>query len=794
MFFRILKKDFKRKRGMNLILLLFIIMATMFLSSSVTNLKVVLGAVDHFIALAKTPDEFVIANKKGDTDEILQFIKDNQYVSSYSVSAGIVLNKANLEIAEKQDNASGSDKKYEPTSTAALFNTKNEYLKVFDENGKELTLDKGEVAIPNIEAQKNHLQVGDKLVVSIGKVRKELKLAHITKDAAFGSSMMGFRRIVVSEQDFKEYIEDKDAIIENLYSINTTNMKQFTQEFKAKNFTIFTSIDKSLVKMCYIMDMLIAGILIIVSICLILIAFLILRFTIVFTIQEDYREIGVMKAIGLRDRGIKGIYMIKYLAIASGGAVIGLIAGFPFSKVLLRNAMASMVVADTNKGILLNILCAVTVVLLVLLFCYTSTNKLKKISAIEAIREGGTGERFRGKNCMKLQTKAHMSIPVFLACNDITGNLKRFLVLIVTFCLTTLLILLPLSAMQTLKSDSVLRLFSIAPSDAYVKTENMERYVTQAGKTLLDDDMKQIQDKMADVGTPVKVRAEVGYYVSYYTDRNKEKNRIYTSQSYHYGGKDFDMTKGSFPQGDDEVALTRRSAEEMGVSVGDTVHMVVDNQDRKVIVSGIYQSMNMMGKDARVSEDFKIDFSNIAGMYALQVDFPKGDDIKVDRKLLEKTFPEYTINDGQGFASSMLGDVIDQMDGLKMLIVGVVLIINALITILMMKALMTKERDEIAVLKSIGFKNHVLKKWQMIRILIVLAIAIVLAILLSKVLAPVTVGQVFVMMGATDIQMVTNPIETYLLYPLLLLVVTGACAYLSAGSIKHVDIKEMNNG
>jgi putative ABC transport system permease protein len=50
------------------------------------------------------------------------------------------------------------------------------------------------------------------------------------------------------------------------------------------------------------------------------------------------------------------------------------------------------------------------------------------------------------------------------------------------------------------------------------------------------------------------------------------------------------------------------------------------------------------------------------------------------------------------------------------------------------------------------------------------------------------------MMGATDIQMVTNPIETYLLYPLLLLVVTGGCAYLSAGSIKHVDIKEMNNG
>lgn len=793
MFFRILKKDFKRKRGMNLILLIFIIMATMFLSSSVTNLKVVLGAVDHFIAMAKTPDIFVIANKKGDKDEVLEFIKQNKMVSSYGVTAGIVLNKSNLAIASRQNHTDDSDK-YEPSSTAALFNTKNEYMKVFDENGKELSLNKGEIAIPNIEADKNHLQIGDKIVVSIGNVKKELKLAHITKDAIFGSSMMGFRRIIVSDTDFQEYVNDKDATIENLYSINTSNVKQFKEEIEAKNFALFTTIEKSLVKMCYIMDMLIAGILIIVSICLILIAFLILRFTIVFTIQEDYREIGVMKAIGLRDSGIKGIYMIKYLAIATGGAVIGLFGGFPFGKLLLQSAMKDMVVEDAHMDIFLNIVCAIVVVLLVLLFCYTSTNKLKKISAIEAIREGGTGERFRGKNCMRLQTKAHMSTPVFLACNDLTSNIRRFLVLIVTFCLTTLLILLPLSAIQTLKSDSVLRLFSIAPSDAYVKTDNMERYVTQAGKTLLDNDMKNIADKMADAGTPVKVRAEVGYYLNYYTDNSKVTNRIYTAQSYHYGGKDFDMMEGSFPQGTDEVALTRRSAEEMGVHIGDTIHMVVDNQDHKVIVSGIFQSMNMMGKDARVSEDFKVDFANIAGMYALQVDFPKGDNVKTDRQLLEKTFPGYTVNDNQGFASSMLGDVINQLDGLKVLIVGVVLIINALITILMMKALMTKERDEIATLKSIGFKHSTLKKWQMIRILIVLAIAIILAILLSKVLSPITVGQVFVMMGATDIKMVTNPFETYLLYPLLLLAVTGTCAYVSAGSIKHVDIKEMNNG
>ena len=38
MYLSILKKDLKRKRAMNMILLLFIVLATMFVSSSVNNI------------------------------------------------------------------------------------------------------------------------------------------------------------------------------------------------------------------------------------------------------------------------------------------------------------------------------------------------------------------------------------------------------------------------------------------------------------------------------------------------------------------------------------------------------------------------------------------------------------------------------------------------------------------------------------------------------------------------------------------------------------------------------------
>ena len=54
-----------------------------------------------------------------------------------------------------------------------------------------------------------------------------------------------------------------------------------------------------------------SGVMLIVSICLILISIVILRFTIHFTLSEEFREIGVMKAIGIRNQNIQNsFYMV----------------------------------------------------------------------------------------------------------------------------------------------------------------------------------------------------------------------------------------------------------------------------------------------------------------------------------------------------------------------------------------------------------------------------------------------------------------------------------------------------
>ena len=70
MYLRILKRDLKRKRTMNVILLLFITLATLFVASSVNNIISVTTALDNYFEMANAPDYLGATMNKAETEEI----------------------------------------------------------------------------------------------------------------------------------------------------------------------------------------------------------------------------------------------------------------------------------------------------------------------------------------------------------------------------------------------------------------------------------------------------------------------------------------------------------------------------------------------------------------------------------------------------------------------------------------------------------------------------------------------------------------------------------------------------
>ena len=84
MYFNILKKDLKRKKAMNIILLVFIILATMFVSSSVNNIINVTTALDNYFEMANVPDYLVVTMNKNLAVDMEETLSGANALDSYS--------------------------------------------------------------------------------------------------------------------------------------------------------------------------------------------------------------------------------------------------------------------------------------------------------------------------------------------------------------------------------------------------------------------------------------------------------------------------------------------------------------------------------------------------------------------------------------------------------------------------------------------------------------------------------------------------------------------------------------
>ena len=106
MFWRILKKDLKRKRAMNVILLVFIILASMFVSSGVSNIITVTTALDSYFEMADVPDYFAMSENKSDHKDIFGILENASAIDEFRIEEFISMSQSNITRVGEPLNAS----------------------------------------------------------------------------------------------------------------------------------------------------------------------------------------------------------------------------------------------------------------------------------------------------------------------------------------------------------------------------------------------------------------------------------------------------------------------------------------------------------------------------------------------------------------------------------------------------------------------------------------------------------------------------------------------------------------
>ena len=566
MFWRILKKDLKRKKTMNIILLLFVILCSMFAAAAVNNIIAVTGGIEHYFDAADVPDITVrmLTGEENDLEEKIGELACVREIRSEHWLC-VLSSKYFSHNGKKLDNF---------TNAAYLLSDSEMAINYFDENNNIIeSVEKGCFYANAPFLQDLTIKKGDEVELTVGNSHLTLKFMGRFKGALFDSGNTASPYLIMNSADY-DYLDRDEAthIVNGKQFCVTTSDVDEIREF-AKNYSGVYVNAREDCKGIYLYDMIPAYVLMVISIMLMFTAFVMLRFTIGFTVSEEFREIGVMKAAGIGNSSIRSLYIVKYLAIAVIGTLIGYFCSVPLGDMMMKT-VSKNIVLGSGSGTLMGLVSSAAVVIIILLFCYNCTRRVNKLSPIDAVRNGQTGERFRRKSLLHLG-RSKLPQAAFLSVNDVLSSPKQFSIVIVVFTLCILLMTIMSNFALTLKSEKILRFFDMPSSEAHILDSEI------LGEILVDQSVyKQIiadtEKLLADNGIPGKCTMTMS--TEFETSRKGKTAKI---SFYVMKGETNDtlyVDKGSAPQKTDEIVVTVSVLDDLGAEIGDRVTAVINGK------------------------------------------------------------------------------------------------------------------------------------------------------------------------------------------------------------------------
>ena len=674
------------------------------------------------------------------------------------------------------------------------MSVKRASLHFYDENNNLITEPaEGEAYVSNGFLTESGHKVGDTIQVDHNGVKFPLKLIGICKDAFLGGAIVGNRRYMISEKDYSKLLEKpiiRDSYRGQACYIDTDDIKQIKSALTNVQHVAFDG-DRDLIKTTYLMDMILALVMLIMSACLIIVSLVILRFSIRFSIEEEFREIGVMKAIGIKNIRIRSLYIVKYLVMALVGAGIGFGASIPFGDFLLKESAKSIMLEGTD-GLTWNIIGSVGIVLVCVLFGFLFTRRVNKYTPIDAIRSGQSGERYKKKSKYHLK-KTHLKPGGYLALNDVLSAPKRFFTITLTFLLCTVLVLVMVNIASTMRSDAFADSFGTL-SDLYIMDVDETMNLVSGGSIeSIDDKLKEFEKKLSDAGIPGKMCVELQYK---YPVTIKGVDYSYTFQCGLGTEMDeYTRTEGTAPKSEDEISITPAVAEFFGIDIGDKITIHFTDKDMDCMVTEKYETMNNMGSLIRLHKDAPVDILHYSSAMGLQIKFDDHPDAKTieERKTqVEDLFDTKEVMNAEEYCVDCM-KVAPTMEALSYLLLAITMVVILLVTILTERTLIAGEVTQIATLKAIGFSNGSVIKWHTWRFVIVGVIVAVLSAALSIPATTLFGNPIFAMTGKSDVTYKIDVVKTFIMYPGAVLVVTVVVALVTALHTRKITARDTAN-
>lgn len=626
-------------------------------------------------------------------------------------------------------------------------------------------------------------EIGDTITFPLARnsVSKSFIVRGYFEDPFLGSSMVGMKSFLIGQEDFEQTIKmiddsGTDALARSGSMLHVFPLESssatvaelnvlLNEETSLPNYLEFSYSRSVILGFMLMLQNVFTIFLLVFVLILLIVSLIILGNNIASTIDQEYKMMGILKTIGFTSKKIRSIQLLQYAIPIVFGALVG--TGF---SIIVANMICRMTV--TTTGILIPsglpvfacVLGAVIIILVLLLFIWAKTARIKNISPMKAIRDGAENIEITSHVSGEIHKKG---LAFSLAMRQLYTGKKRY----ISACIVALLLVFFASLVGRVNAwlgpngEGLMNAFN--PADLHIAAQPM-------GKVEQEDVEAVILAHTQITGSYMLAMPSVSVNGIDYT-----ANVITQPEQFH-------ILEGRTSQTPDEVVLTEFVASDLGVGVNDTVTLTSDLGSAEYFVSGIYQCANDMGANIGMSREaynristeapniwcthYFIEDTSLQPTIMQELESTFGHDVH----LHENTWPGLT-------------GILQAMQLLMIFLYVVVAIFILIVTMLTTSKLLVREQKDLAIYKSLGFSSATLRGSFALRFAVVAILGSLLGTIISVLVTDPLVATAMKVVGISNFS--SHPTLGALLLPSLIVIVAFAVfAFVASKRIEKITL------
>lgn len=756
MYRKIIKNDIRKSKLITVTITAFILVASMLTALAASMTVNLFGAIDNMLVSAKSLHFMQMHTGDVDRGQLQSFAEDNDRVEDYQVLEFLNIEGADIVIGD--DSLAGSIQ----DNGLSVQGKKFDFL--LNLNGEVIHPNDGEIYVPIYYMKEGNVALGD--TVKIHGI--SFRVAGFLRDSVMNAALVSSKRFLVSQADFERVREfGKLEYLIEFRLAEDVSFPAFEADYINAGLPANgpPAITYKQVKMINgITDGIMIAVLMLIGILVIIVTFLCIRFTLLAKIEEDYKEIGVLKAIGIRVSLIKKLYLAKYGAIAGVACTLGFLISLPLQTSFMKNIRLYMGESGSKfSGLLWGLLGATVIFGVVMLYVNSVLKRFRKISAAQAVRFGAPKERSKSTRTFRLSNNRLFSRNIFLGIKDILSRKKLYVTMLMVLIISSFIMIVPQNISSTISAKSFITYMGMGICDANIgvmrtQVEDVEGKANEIADVLVEDKnvekytlfTSRMLDRITDEGRTEKLRVAFGDYSVF----------------------PITYSKGHAPQSESEIALSNLNAKDLEKTVGDEIVLIVDGLEKHLKVCGVYSDVTNGGRTAQAI--FNTNSGDVLSV-GIAVTFRDRNSVDESIEQYRGQFPFAKITGIDESIKQMLGSMRDAVKMASTAAIGTTILITLLVTMLFIRMIVTKDRHPIAILKSMGFTSKDICGQYLTRSITVLILGLIIGTILANTLGELVGVAIVSSFGATTFRFVVNPWFVYLISPLLI-----ACCIITA--------------